>query len=341
MLNIKSKGFSLILFLFLAATSAYSQDPLFSQYYASALHINPAFAGLSDAPRFAMNYRNQWPQLGQSFRSYVTYSASYDQNFESLKSGFGVQILADDAGGGLIKNSKFAGYYGYRMELPWSGHFIKAGIEVGLVNLRYDWDKFVFGDQIDPESGFLSPGGTPILSREIRPDKTSANYLDVGTGMLYYSQEFYVGVGIKHINTPDNSILKINQDAFSGVPIRWTFHGGYEKRISKRGRIEQLISPAFLLARQAKFFQFNVGLNYQYSSVFTGLWFRYARQSPDALIALVGFRKEFWKLAYSFDYTLSDIEISQGGSHELSLLINLASTLKKKPNVSDCFEAFR
>jgi len=124
-----------------------AQDPIFSQYFASPIHLNPAFTGLSEAPRFGLNYRNQLPLFG-SYRTYVTYSATYDQYFESLKSGFGIQLLSDEAGEGILKNNKVALLYGYRIPMLRKGHYLKGGLEFGIVNFRYDWDQFVFGDQI-------------------------------------------------------------------------------------------------------------------------------------------------------------------------------------------------
>ncbi|MEY4602756.1 MAG: hypothetical protein RIT43_48, partial [Bacteroidota bacterium] len=40
-----------------------AQDPTFTQFYANPLYLNPAFAGSHGCPRFALNYRNEWPQL--------------------------------------------------------------------------------------------------------------------------------------------------------------------------------------------------------------------------------------------------------------------------------------
>ena len=51
---------------------ANAQDPTFTQFYANPLYLNPAFAGSNGCPRFALNYRNEWPQLTGN---YVTYSA--------------------------------------------------------------------------------------------------------------------------------------------------------------------------------------------------------------------------------------------------------------------------
>ena len=110
-----------------------AQDPIFSQYYAAPLQINPAFAGNAYAPHFAFNYRNQWPSL----KAYVTYAASYDQYIPHLNTGVGILLLTDDAGDGLIRTNKAAGVFGYRLQLN-QNWFIKLGAEVAGVQTRYN-----------------------------------------------------------------------------------------------------------------------------------------------------------------------------------------------------------
>ncbi|HEX5625148.1 MAG TPA: PorP/SprF family type IX secretion system membrane protein, partial [Saprospiraceae bacterium] len=257
-----------------------------------------------------------------------------------INSGIGFQLQADDAGGGLLKTIKAAGTYGYQARIS-EKNYLRGGIELGWVQTNYDWDRLVFGDQLDPEFGPISPGGTPYPTGEIRPDKTQVSYLDIGTGLLYYNPLFNIGVSAKHINTPQNDILKINPTSYTGIPVRWVVHGSMQLDLDRRRSRTALLSPAFLLARQSGFFQLNLGAQMQFSTVFAGLWYRQARQNPDALIGVFGFKKGLWKMAYSFDYTLSSLGISQGGSHEISMGIYLDEIYREKPDINDCFEAFR
>ncbi|WP_157624559.1 type IX secretion system membrane protein PorP/SprF [Sunxiuqinia dokdonensis] len=60
------------------------QDANYSQFYANPLYLNPGFTGTSAAPRLVVNYRNQWPQKGNT---YVNYSLSCDQYFKKMKGG--------------------------------------------------------------------------------------------------------------------------------------------------------------------------------------------------------------------------------------------------------------
>ena len=74
--------FILCLIVFVAiGYKAKAQDPAFSQFFANPLYLNPAMAGTDICPRLSLNHRNQWPSIG---KTYVTYSASYDQFAEKL-----------------------------------------------------------------------------------------------------------------------------------------------------------------------------------------------------------------------------------------------------------------
>lgn len=325
----------------LFAARVFGQDPIFSQFYAAPIHMNAAFAGLSDAPRIGMVYRNQWPLVQETFRTYSTLHLSYDQHFDRIKSGFGIDFTADDSGTGFIRSYKIAGMYSYKIELNRDNHYLKGGIEVGMVGMTYGWDKFIFGDQIDPKFGYTTPGGIPIPSREGRPLDDRVSYIDLGAGMLYHSPVFFIGLSAKHINTPSIGILNVNNSGFDGLPLRWSVQTGGNIDLMKRARGAGLsLQPGLALVSQSQFFQLNLGTQVQFSTVFAGLWYRQATNNPDALISVLGFRLGDYKLAYSFDFTVSSLTLGMGGSHEFSFLYHPFAGKRKSKNINNCFEAF-
>ena len=74
-----------------------AQDPTFSQFFANPLYLNPAMAGTNIWPRISLNHRNLWTGIG---KTYVTYSASYDQYVDKIGGGLGFAIAKDVAGAG-------------------------------------------------------------------------------------------------------------------------------------------------------------------------------------------------------------------------------------------------
>jgi len=324
----------LLVFIVLAATKGFSQDPVFSQYYSAPLQLNPAFAGNGYAPQLAINYRNQWPTLG----AYVTYAASYDQYIDHLNSGVGLMVLTDDAGQGLIKTNKIAGFFSYRLQIT-EGLFAKIGAEVAWVQSRYNWNAFQFADQLDKFTGPVSPGGTPFPTGEERPQNLNNAYGDIAAGMLLYNKTFYGGFSIKHINRPNESILLTNQNLFGGLPYRFTIHGGAQIELieGNKRKPAAFISPNVMFVRQGDFGQTNVGAYFGYGALFVGGWYRHARTNPDAVIALVGVETGIFKIGYSYDFTVSKLG-NTGGSHEISLRIK---PKEPKQDFNDCFQLFR
>lgn len=315
-----------------------AQDPVFSQFYAAPLQLNPAFTGNTNAPHVAINYRNQWPSWPEA---YVTYAASYDQFFESVNAGFGLSILSDAAAEGLLKNNKVAGYFSYKLQVA-DDFILKFGTEVAAVQTRLDWDRLVFLDQIDERTGPISPGGTPFPTEEVRPDNTTNTYLDISAGLLAYTSSFYGGISIKHLNTPNESFLEVNNNLNNGLPLRLTLHAGGHITLREGGRKrgEIFVSPNLMFVKQSDLGQINGGAYVGMGPIFGGLWYRHTFGNPDAAIFLVGVEQGVFKIGYSYDYTLSSLGLGRsGGSHEVSLIMNFEGPYK--PDYNDCLKIFR
>jgi len=334
-----ARNFTIVI-LFLNISLIYAQDPVLSQFYSSPLLLNPAFAGNTNSPRFAINYRNQWPLISQAYR---TYAISYDQFFNDFNSGIGASILTDDSGHGLYKTTKFAGVYSYRLKIGKST-YIKTGLELGGVIASVGWDKLIFPDQLDPLFGEVGPGGSPIPSNDIRPDKTNRTYLDLAIGTMIYSPYFYGGISLNHINNPDVRFVKVNDGTSSGLPIRMTLHAGSQISIldAKPGKTNIFISPNILYTQQNNFRELLGGAYIGLGSFFTGGWLRMTPSNIDAVIFNVGVRVNNMKISYSFDATLSSLTMRSGGAHEIGIVFNLDDQkIKKSLDYNDCFQLFR
>ena len=326
-----------ILFVLFCYSSLYSQDPVFSQFYASPLSTNPAFTGNTYTPNIALNYRNQWS--GWPGTAYSTYAASVDQFIEPLNIGLGFRASTDSAGEGLYKINNLTGFFSYKVNLG-NDVSIKLGIEGGIWQSRIDWENLVFGDQLDRIEG--NNGKNP--SQEIQPEDLTRTVLDLSTGILIYSPIFYGGFSIKHINTP-NDIYFASSEAFvTGLPVRYSAHAGAQivLREGNKRRMDAFLSPNVLFERQVNLNQVNIGAYGGIGSVFAGAWFRHTFQNADAAILLVGFRQKGLKIGYSYDFTVSSSLTNRlsNGSHEISIGINFDHN-RRKVNYNDCFQLFR
>jgi len=322
--------------LCLASTYSYAQDPVFSQFYASPLQLNPALTGTVDAPVFHLNYRNQWPALSQA---YVTYAASFSQLARKLNSGFGVSVLADVAGNGIYNATQIGMSYAYELRFTEEIYF-RTGMECNFVNKRLAWDKLIFLDQLNAETGAFDGNGNLNQTGESQPVQ-NINYFDFGFGGLLHTRYIYGGVALKHINAPKEGFLRIN--SYDGeLPLRYTLHIGAQIPLGAHNKFKKqaFLSPNALFTKQRQFQQLNVGSSIKYDSFFGGIWFRHTFSNADAVIMMVGFEKKFFKLAYSYDLTVSKLGASSGGAHEISLILNFEDKNKGR-DYNDCLNLFR
>ena len=289
------------------STKTYAQDPQFSQFYANPIYLNPAFAGSNGCPRFAVNYRNQWPALSGNF---VTYSASYDQYFKSIAGGIGVIATHDQQGKGTINHTTLSLIYNYHLKVNRKFTMMFAG--KATWNQKFlDWDKLTFGDMIDPRRGFI------YATNDI-PRGGSRGFFDASAGMVGFTENFFFGVSANHLNRPNESMI-IGE---SRMPIRLTGHVGAKIPLGQKSQYtnETSIMPNVIYQYQQGFMELMLGTYVKYGAFTAGVWFR----SRDAFILSIGVNTEPIKIGYSYDVTVSKLNNGvSGGSHEVSLGFNL------------------
>jgi type IX secretion system PorP/SprF family membrane protein len=300
----------------LLSLNIYAQDAEFSQFYAAPLHLNSALAGISYGPRVNLNYRNQWPNID---KGYVTYAASYDQHFDKIRGGVGLAFNADRIAGGVIQNYSVQAMYAY--QLAFSHKFgLKLAVSGGILSRQLDWNKLTFQDQIDPIYGFSDASGIPNPTSEAVPQQTNLLMPDFGAGFLAFTPKFYAGVGVKHLNVPKQSFYN---DKDNRLPMRFAIHGGYVIDLTPKKKKDDIyLAPNILLVQQSNFSQLNVGTYFNYNFIYAGAFYRNTIRNSDAVIALLGFKIQYVRIAYSFDFTMSKLSLNSGGAHELSLTFN-------------------
>jgi len=305
------KKISILLFVlsFLQTKKSLAQDPMFTQFYANPLYLNPAFAGNSKCPRANLNYRNQWPGLGPT---YVTYSASYDQHFDPISGGLGL-LVTNDKTYYPYAVTNISGIYSFL--IPASRNFsIRTGFQGTYFQRRVDADKLTYGDMIDPQRGFIHH------TQETTPANVSG--IDFSAGAIGYGKRYFIGLAMHHITKPNESVKKLESD----LPRRITGHAGFIIPLGgKEGQYS--LSPNILFRQQAKFQELNLGMYANIDKLVTGVWYRH----KDAVMVLLGFQFSVFKIGYSYDFTISQMKWSNTkGAHEVSLGMQFYCKTKKK-----------
>ncbi|MEX0967610.1 MAG: type IX secretion system membrane protein PorP/SprF [Bacteroidia bacterium] len=302
-----------LVLLLIISLPALAQDPEFTQFYANPLYLNPAFAGTAKGPRVAMNYRNQWSSISSGF---VTYAASYDQHFDRLGGGIGLQAWYDKAGDGELSNTVFSGMYSYHLNVT-REFAIKAGLQASMYTRSIDFNKLKWGDQIDARRGFVFQTQEPIPG-DGNGVYTDQPFVDFSAGMLGFTENFFVGFAVNHITEPNQSFYANPE---SVLPRKYTGHAGFLIPIEEGRNPEDFISPNILFQRQGNFTQVNFGAYVIKGPFVAGAWFRQTGYNSDAFMALIGLKKDILKVGYSYDLTVSDARSAARGSHEISLIL--------------------
>lgn len=295
-----------------------AQDPQFSQFYSAPLSVNPAFAGTTTEHRLIVNSRIQWPSLP---KAYVTHAFSYDFNMHDLNSGIGVLFSQDKAGQANLSttSASFSYTYNVRLNKQW---VLKPALSFGYVARNIDLGSIVLGDQLDARDPTSVVSIDPALG-----SFSKTQYLDLGTGFLLYNGNSWLGASALHLNQPNQSFI----EGDSPLPIRYSVHGGVRIKLGKKSLFKGVkhgsLSPAFVYKTQGTFEQLDLGVNFHFSPIVVGLWYRGVPISKnlsnnlnqDAIVFLVGLQFQSFEFAYSYDFSISKLAADSGGSHEFSL----------------------
>lgn len=298
-----------------------AQDPQVTQFYASPTLLNPAFTGAKSCMRFSMNARIQWPEIPGAFSTQVV---TFDHVIPEISSGVGL-IITNDYQGSAKLHSTEVGFL-YAFELPVNRKWmVRAGIQPTIANRNIDFNKLTFYDE-------LARNASTTL--EFAPTG-SVTYFDVDWGLLAYSDHFWGGLAVHHMNRPDQSIL----GAESILPRRFSMQMGMKFELednssdAKRAGPAHTISPAINYRAQGKFDQLDIGCYYNYKPLVLGMWYRgipiFKHYKPgypnnDMIAVLIGYTdRKYFNIAYSYDLTVSWLVPNAGGAHEISISYQL------------------
>lgn len=302
-----------------------SQDMHFSQFYASPLYLNPAFAGANVCSRFSLTYRNQWPGVSTAYKSYL---GSFDHCFSKNNIGVGLQFASDISGTGGLKTTMINPLISYETTLS-RKYSLRFGVQPGVTMKSIEMSKLTFGDQLY-RGGNVTTVESPTLSR---------TFFDFGAGAIFYGSNFWIGTSAYHLNKPNESLFGISN---TRLPIRYSVHGGYKYNLNqdeKPGDIKKTLTAAFNYRGQEKFDQFDIGVYYTRSILNIGLWYRGipvlksykpGYKNNDAFVLIIGLEMERFNIGYSYDITISELSTVTKGSHEITLSFQMCKIKQKK-----------
>ncbi len=324
--EIKRKGGFILLFFFLFNTNIVkAQDMHFTQFFSSPLYLNPAFTGANVCSRVSTTYRNQWPGISKTYKSYLL---SIDHYIARYNMGIGLLFGNDAAGTGDLKTTIINPMFAYEVKVN-RKFSMRFGVQAGLGLKSINFNALLFGDQI-------ARGGN-VATIEI-PTQTKT-YFDVGAGALFYSTKYWIGSSVYHLTRPDVALMGNGEGL---LPIKYSVHGGAKFVFNPRERNlydQRSISPAFNYRGQKEFDQLDIGFYFTQYILNVGLWYRGipllkaykpGYSNNDAVAIILGIKADRLNFGYSYDVTISKLNNISQGAHEVTLSYQLCKFKKKK-----------
>lgn len=199
-------GLSLAVFV-----DANAQDPVFSQFFHSAMTLNPALVGNDMNKEYKASFitRNKW--WGGNIKPFSTNAFSLEKQVRTNDNNsnfvfLGLQMLNERSGDGVLTNSYFGATINDKLKLT-ENDFLSTALSFVYANRLVDLNAATFQTQ------FGSFGFIPSSSNYDPISLVSNKYLDLNAGLsLEHSAndkfKYQFGFGLFHINRPNQSFFK-------------------------------------------------------------------------------------------------------------------------------------
>jgi type IX secretion system PorP/SprF family membrane protein len=302
---------SLVLVVIVAFNINAQQLPQYSNYMINNYAMNPAVAGSNPYFEGISTNRYQWVGLTDAPRTYILTAQGPTK---SLNVGLGGSLYTDIVGPTRRIGASFS--YAYHLKLN-DKVKLSMGLSAGVVQFMVDGSKIALRD---PGDMVLSNG----LQSVIAPD--------FGAGLYAYSvdKKWYVGASVPQVLQSKINFVEISTATLSKMTRHYYITAGYKYKLNKDFVLEP--STCIKYAQPASL-QFDLGLRAIYhDKIWLGAVYRYM----DAAAAIVGYKlQENLSLAYSYDFTTSNIRRYSSGTHEIMIAIRFH---KVQPKVASAAE---
>lgn len=314
----KNTIFQTLLFFLFFAQSVFAQDPIFTQFYIVPEKISPAFTGITNTWTAGVIHRRQWPDGNRK----IDTQFGYANQLVSDDVAVGVTVLNHNEVFTNYNYFQFNGVVAYKIQLNdyWR---LRLGLEAGFGRKDYNFGGLVLEDQIDINTGAISPGS---IDPGVLNYSNKINFWDFSTGFLFDEENTWIGGSIKHLNRPD---ISFTENGNSPLDLFISIHGGYYISLDNY-LINILDADSNLLItgnymRQAEYNRLDIGTVLDMNRFSFGLIASNNLQGKSSrshiltsINPVLSFKRGEFTFGYSYDRNTSRLGNSQG-VHELSL----------------------
>ena len=195
--------------------------------------------------------------------------------------------------------------------------FRSASIQGSITQKSINFGKLTFYDQIVLQQGF-------VYATQERLANTNVFFPNFAAGGVIYSNKFYAGFAAHNITEPNQAFFGTGRTDANIIPMRYTAHAGLViPLIQGNPKNESNLWPNILYMQQRQYTQLNLGMYYNKGPFVVGVYYRQTASNSDAVIGLIGIRRDKLRIGYSYDRTLSAANPGAPDSHEVSLAFEL------------------
>lgn len=303
----------------IGAWPVWAQDYSLSNHNVVPFSLNPSSAGSANTLRLGINYRMQWPKLGNN---YHTVRVSYDQNVYKQMCSVGAAYSYDQMSP-VFGSHEFDVVYAHTFRCA-EKHFIRLGLQGTFFLHQFNPGSLSFGDQWDHATGIIFPSTVePFEAR----NKT---LFDFSVGASYvFEHKLMVGFSVYHLSEPDNGFVPGTQH----LKRKYVGQIGFVQDLKlNHGLKSQGFSDNYFFAnasyqQQGDFKQAYVGVGICYQPVILGVAYKTDIDEVHTASFTVGGYYKGFQLYYVFDLFTSD-KLNGSWSNELSLIYTMP--FKKK-----------
>lgn len=284
------------LMLFISIAGSAQQDPGYTQYMYNPLTVNSAYAGSTGTLEAVLIHRSQWVGIdgAPSTQSFTVHTPLGND-----KIGLGFSAVNDNLGPSneLYLDANFS----YTLMLSYTTR-LALGVKAGARMLNVDWSKGRYYD------------GTDVLLNSNIDNKLTPS---IGAGAYLYGEEWYVGASVPSFIRSD--YYDDVQQSVELERLHYYLMAGYVFDFSDALKFK----PAMLVRGvNGAPLSLDVSANFLIQEKFMiGAGYRW----EDSVSVLAGFQlsKNFF-VGYSYDYTTTDLNKYNDGSHEILLRFQLS-----------------
>lgn len=286
------------LLLFVGLSAYAQQEPQYTQYMYNTLTVNPGYTGSPGVLQANLLHRTQWVGIsGAPQTQAFSIHSPWSEYYENI--GVGLSVVNDRLGPSdeVYADANFS----YTLNMGDEAK-LAFGLKAGVRVLSVDWSR-----------GRYYQEGDPLLNNNIN-NKINPT---IGAGLYYYTDNWYAGVSVP--NFMQNNYYDDVQETVRADRLHYYIIGGYVFTLSDDVKFKPAVLGKIVNGAPITV---DASANFLLQETITlGAAYRW----NDAISGLIGIQvnRNFF-VGYSYDYSVTDLNKYNNGSHELMVRFEVA-----------------